>query len=198
MLIRSQARLHKQPLAFCLLLSPPFLYFSLKSVRCVTTSLSLGRLYKSLSCEYIIFGFGVELRNTCKMHSTLIKCASSPHFVISQIKCAVQPQMPSFLRLQSIACLLHSILYSAFSFLKLPPTKAALSGLGNGGGWCTTLCVWLCVYTVCVCGVIMSPPAVARLLRPCVTDWFDVCVWVCACVCLHHCMLWCKGVKFVT
>lgn len=99
------------------------------------------------------------------MHLALIKCAASLHFVISHIKSAVQLQMPSFLRLQSIACLLHSVLYSAFSFPKLPLTKAALPGLENDGGCCTAIkntalvyvCAILCLQYMCMWNPHESP-----------------------------------------
>lgn len=130
------------------------------------------------------------------MHLALIKCAASLLFVISgrsgaRIKSAVRLQILSFLGLQSIAFLPHSIPYSASSFLKSPLTIAALTGPENDARWweshnhqshCS------CFYCVCVCIFILylcmwSRCALLLLFPECVANWFSVpvcaSVWVC-------------------
>ncbi len=161
-----------------------FLYFSLDSstLRFFHCVLFINHSFASASSRRI------ESRHSCKMHLALIKCAASPLFVISgrsgaQIKSAVQLQIPSSLRLQSIAFLLHSIPDSAFSFPKSPLTGAALHGPENEPRWWLShshhshcsVCVYVCV---CLSLCMWSLHALLLLLPECVADWFDVCVCV--------------------
>lgn len=144
-----------------------------------------------------ITGFTVELRHSCKMHLALIKCAASSLFVISgrsgaRIKSAVRLQILSFLGLQSIAFLPHSIPYSASSFSESPLTIAALTGPENDARWwqshnhqshCSSVrfivvCAFL--FYICVCGVdVHFSCCFQSVLR---IDLMSVCVHQCGCV----------------
>lgn len=130
------------------------------------------------------------------MHLALIKCAASLLFVISgrsgaRIKSAVRLQILSFLGLQSIAFLPHSIPYSASSFLKSPLTIAALTGPENDARWweshnhqshCSCFyCVCVHFYSISVYVESMcTSPAVSRVcseLIQCLCVCISVGVW---------------------
>lgn len=90
----------------------------------------------------------------------------------AQIKSAVRLQILSFLRVQSIACLLYSIPYSALSLPKSPLTKAALPGPEKEPrGWvshnhqshCSGVSVCLILSVSVYVELICLPPAVTRV-----------------------------------